>query len=197
MMSGMARDTELADLEQRGDREAFARLYRRHTPALYALAMRLTGGSVADSEDLVQESWIRAVERLGQFERRSTFRTWISGFIVNCYREHVRRRGAHATSIDAPAARRALLALVERPERRSHADPLDVERAIHELPDGYREVIVLHDLSGYTHREIAGLLEIDESTSRSQLARGRARLRDALRGTRIDTRRQSKEDGHE
>ncbi len=175
-----ANDSELAAFTSRRDESSFRTLYRAHTPAAYALAMRLTGGSGTDSEELVQEAWVRAVETLDAFGRRSAFRTWLSGIVVNCYRELVRQRSRGPRSlqeagVEAAAEQRAL-ASAGTPI----APPADVERAIARLADGYREVLVLFDLNGYTHQEIGRLLGISEGTSKSQLSRARRRLRELL-----------------
>ncbi len=168
------RDSPLERFARDRDEASFRSLYRAHAPALFALAMRLTGGRHSDSEELVQEAWVRAVEKLASFDRLSKFRTWLSGILVNCYRELVRRRSRGPRSlaeagVEAAAEREAL-----RGRSASRAEPADVERAIARLADGYREVLVLHDLNGFTHQEIADLLGIAVGTAKSQLARGSA-----------------------
>lgn len=167
--------TLLEEFLRRRDETAFRRLYRHHTPGLFALAVRLAGAR-NDAEEIVQEAWVRAVERLDRFGGRSSFRTWLCGIVVNCHRERARRRLRDPEPLDvAPAAK-----VVAFPGRRPKADTIDVERALARLPDGYREVVVLYYLNGYTHREIGDLLGIDPGTSKSQLSRGRARLRELL-----------------
>ena len=156
------------------DEAAFRALYRRHTPVLYRLALRLGGGDEHWAEDLVQQTWIRAVEVLPGFAWRSAFRTWLSGIAVNCAREDWRRR-------------RISLEVAWGPEAQAAASPandaagrMDLERAIAELPDGYRQVLVLHDVEGFTHEEIATMLGIEAGTSKSQLSHARRRLREEL-----------------
>lgn len=171
-------DRELAAaVASRGDEPAFRALYRRHTPALYRLALRLGGGDDAWAEELVQRAWIRAVEGLGAFGWRSTLSTWLGGIAINCARELWRE-----------ARTRSEIALVDdRDEMPAPSTPLlgaddrmDLDRAIGQLPDGYRQVFVLHDVEGYTHEEIGALLGIETGTSKSQLSRARQRLRAAL-----------------
>ena len=156
-------------LRTRGE-DAFEALYEAHTPALYALAMRLTGGDQGEAEDLVQESWVRAVRALSSFHRRSQLRTWLCGVLVN-----VRRARIHADwrMVDSPDVEPAA-------EIHGSDDAIDLERAIATLPEGARDVFVLHDVYGYTHQEIAEMLSIVEGTSKSQLARARALLRRSL-----------------
>jgi RNA polymerase sigma factor (sigma-70 family) len=154
-----------------GDEAAFRALFRRHSPSLYSLARRLLGWASADAEDAVQETWIRASERLESFRWQSALRTWLSGILVNRCRE-LRRRVAPAFGTP--------------PEDEEAVEPaddvlrMDLERAIAALPDGYRDVVVLHDVDGYTHDDIARLLDIDTGTSKSQLSRARQALRAAL-----------------
>jgi RNA polymerase sigma-70 factor, ECF subfamily len=156
-------------LRGRGE-DAFRALYRAHTPALYALAMRLTGGDKSEAEDLVQESWVRALTALQSFRAQSALRSWLCGVLVNVRRGRVR---ADWRIVDAPN--------VEPVEEKTGPDDaIDLERAIAALPDGARDVYVLHDVHGYTHREIAELMGIVEGTSKSQLNRARSLLRSSL-----------------
>ncbi len=90
-------------LRARGE-DAFRALYRAHTPALYALALRLTGGDQGEAEDLVQESWVRAVRALSSFRGRSALRSWLCGLLVNVRRERIR---ADWRTVDAPDIRAA------------------------------------------------------------------------------------------
>jgi len=156
-------------LRGRGE-AAFRALYRAHTPALYALALRLTGGDPGEAEDLVQESWVRALTGLRTFRAQSSLRSWLCGVLVNVRRGRIR---ADWRIIDAPDVEP--LTDPTCPE-----DVIDLERAVAALPEGARDVYVLHDVHGYTHREIAGLLGIVEGTSKSQLNRARFLLRISL-----------------
>ena len=156
-------------LRGRGE-DAFRALYRAHTPALYALALRLTGGDEGEAEDLVQESWVRALTALRSFRAQSALRSWLCGVLVNVRRGRIRVDWRTIDALDAePLA-----------EATSPDDAIDLERAIATLPDGARDVYVLHDVEGYTHREIANLLGIVEGTSKSQLNRARVLLRSSL-----------------
>jgi RNA polymerase sigma-70 factor, ECF subfamily len=156
----------------RGDESAFRELYRRHTPAMYGAVLRLLARNAADAEDAVQEAWLRAVRGLGDFRGDSALRTWLIGIAIRCALEIGRRRRA-LTDPDPKAPDQAP----------SPAVRLDLEHAIASLAGGYREVVVLHDVYGYTHAEIGELLGIDEGTSKSQLSRARQALRRAMSGT--------------
>jgi RNA polymerase sigma-70 factor (ECF subfamily) len=163
----MPSDEQLLDAFARDRSETvFLALYDRHAPAMYALARRLMGGE-ADAADVLQDAWLRALTRLNQFRRESSLRTWLCGFIVNCCRERYR----------GPLFEEA----ADHAARQHPADlRLDLETALASLPQGARAIVVLHDVQGYTHREIAIALGIDEGTSKSQLSRGRAALRRRL-----------------
>ncbi len=149
---------------------AFRQLYRRHAAALYGLLRHLTGGDPTEAEDLAQEAWLRAVAGLGRFRWGSSFRTWLRGIGVNCWRERIRGLHPEQTLSDDAAAPAEL-------ERHSLLDRLALEEALARLAPGYRAVLVLHDVEGYRHEEVADLLGITEGTSKSQLARARAALR--------------------
>jgi RNA polymerase sigma-70 factor (ECF subfamily) len=156
------------------DREekAFRALYRRHTPVLFKFALRLVGGRTAEAEDVIQTAWIRAAGRLDGFRWDSSLRTWLTGIALNCYRETIRA--------DRRAGDRIPLDVSELPvARRVHREipRIDLERAIAQLPDGYREVLILHDIEGYTHEEIGTLMGIRNGTSKSQLSRARRAVR--------------------
>jgi RNA polymerase sigma-70 factor (ECF subfamily) len=152
-----------------GDEEAFRLLFRRYTPRLYAVALRLCGGRSDAAEDAVQTAWLRAARRLDGFEWRSSLATWLTGIAINCVRE-ARRRPA-PESVAAEVLDRLPAPLVPVGDR------VDLDRAIAALPDGYREVLVLHDVEGFTHEEIATALGIAAGTSKSQLFHARRAVR--------------------
>jgi RNA polymerase sigma-70 factor, ECF subfamily len=183
-VKGSNGDPELAaSFLARRDEAAFRALYRKHTPALLGLATRLASGRAAEAEEIVQEAWVRAAERLEAFRWRSSLRTWLSGFVVNVWRERSRsalRETASAAAVEPGDS--APFASVER---------IDLERAVAGLPNGFRAAVVLHDVEGFTHEEIAELLGIDPGTSRSQLARARRNLRASLSSNDAAMRRTS------
>lgn len=180
----MVADRALAEQVWRDrDERAFRTLYRRHTPALYQFVLRLLGGNEPEAEDVVQEAWIRAVERLADFRWESSLKSWISGIALNVCRGLFRRkerRWITLTPGDEPA--------VEPPR---DVELIDLEWAIASLADGYRAILVLHDVEGFTHEEIAERLDISANTSKSQLSRARRALRAALAEHRTGTRVES------
>ncbi len=164
-----------AFLAQR-EEQAFRRLYRRHTPRLYQFALRLVGGSEREAEELVQDTWVRAVERLPDFRWESQLRTWLAGIALNRSRELFRQRSKQHNVLSVDALEENCAALVSE-----NFEHIDLERALAALPQGYREILLLHDVEGYTHQEIGGMLDIEAGTSKSQLHRARRAVRAALR----------------
>lgn len=171
-------DRSLAEQVLAGDEGAFRQLYRRHTPRLHQLALRLLGGSEADAEDVVQDTWIKAVEKLDTFRWESAFGTWLHAIAVNVSREAARRRGRRQETEFPERMEPAAPAPLERVE------VMDLERAIAALPDGYRTVLVLHDVEGFTHEEIAEQLGIAAGTTKSQLFWARRAVRAQLAPTK-------------
>jgi len=166
-------DRELADrVASHGDEAAFRALYRRHTPTLHRFVLRLTGGNTAQAEDLTQETWLRAARGLGRFRWKSAFRTWLLGIALNQYRELARRDGRRITFVEAE--REAPGEAIE-PGRR-----MDLERALQLLPPGFRTVLLLHDVEGFTHREIGEQLGISDGTCKSRLHEARKAMRRLL-----------------
>lgn len=168
---------DLVRLAREGDRSAFEGLYRRNAGRIYALCLRLTG-RVAEAEDMTQEAFIRAWQKLDSFEGRSLFSSWLHRLAVNVVLNERRSRGGW----------RSTEALEDHPSaRESEAPPPpsgrggDLETAIAALPESARCVFVLHEVYGYTHEEIAGIAGIAEGTSKAHLHRARTLLREALR----------------
>lgn len=166
-----ATDRELVDaVLHSGDEAAFRALYRRHTPRLFMLVTRLLARGDREAEDVVQETWVHAFESLGRFAWNSSFATWLTGIGLNRVRDRVRRYGrSRETGVDT------------LPETAAAADPrdvrIDLERLIERLPDEQRMVLVLHDVEGMKHREIAEHLGIPEGTSKTHLFNARRSLR--------------------
>ena len=163
-----APDDRALDRLRRGDEAAFRDLYKLHTPRLFAIALRLLSRR-ADADDAVQETWFRAVRGIRSFRGESSFPTWLTGIVIRCSLEALRKRGPADPGASESSVNPA-------PDL-----TLDLERAVASLPDGYRTVLILHDVEGLTHDEIAGMLEIEPGTSKSQLFHARRALRERLR----------------
>ena len=158
-----------------GDHDAFERLYRAHVGRVYALARRMVGEDVA--EDLTQEVFIRAWQKLGTFRGDAQFGTWLHRLAVN----HLLSRRATTRKQEARTVEgEGILDRIVAPRWRSSAAGLDLDAALQRLPAGAREVFVLYDVEGYAHEEIAELVGISVGTSKSQLHRARMLLRGYL-----------------
>lgn len=154
-----------------GDAGAFRGIYETHVGRVYALCLRMTGER-GDAEELTQDVFVRAWERLGSFRGESSFSTWLYRLAVNTVlmaRRTSRRR-----------ERRIVLAEHTAPVEGHGAERLDLERAIAGLPEGCRTVFVLHDVEGWRHHEIATFAGIAVGTSKAHLFRARRLLREAL-----------------
>jgi RNA polymerase sigma-70 factor, ECF subfamily len=159
-----------------GDMAAQRALYDRHVDRVYRLAFRLAGDDDL-ARDFTQETFVRAFDRLAGFRSESTLATWLHSIGVsvalNGLRKVKRQRGR-----EAPLDEALTVGSTTR-----HAEPDLKERlaqAIDALPEGYRVVFVMHEVEGYTHEEIAAALGVQPGTSKAQLFRARAKLRESL-----------------
>ena len=170
--------TATADCVQQaanGDVRAFEELYRTHLPRVHGLVRRMTGGR--DADELTQDVFVRVWQKLGSFRGDSAFGTWLHRLAVNVVIERFRTDTARRQRlIDGEAI---FETLSSPPGRRDIS--MDFEAALEKLPDGAREIFVLHDVEGYKHTEIATLLGISSGTSKAQLHRARMMLRKHLR----------------
>lgn len=178
------------DRARTGDRRAMQRLYREHAPHVFAVVRRLAGDEQL-AQDLSQDVWIRAFEKLDQFRGDSGFGTWIHRIARNLALSRLRRR-KRRPDVEGEASRGSS----SPPPEEAVINRRMLEEALDQLPPGYREVLVLHDVEGMTHREIADALDVAVGTSKSQLHKARARMRELL-GTSSRGRRQdeTKENG--
>ena len=175
-----ASDLELARAASEGDRSAFETLYQRHHRRVFSLCMRMTGSTV-DAEDLTQDVFIQLYRRIGSFRGESAFSTWLHRLTVNQVLMRFRKRDVRMefTTTDGE-----LPQTLEYEQGNLIAPPIidsiAIDRAIAELPPGYRTIFVLHDIEGYEHEEIAKLLGVTIGTSKSQLHKARLKLRALL-----------------
>ena len=161
-----------------GDSAAFERLYRAHVGRVTALARWLLGGD--EVEDAVQDAFIRAWQKLGTFSGEAAFGTWLHRVAVNVV---LTRRAALGTRRDRFLADDAVLESLPSPAAPSVGGlGLDLERMLPLLPEGARQIFVLHDVEGYRHEEIADLMGVTTGTTKSQLHRARMLLRQRLEG---------------
>ena len=172
-----ADDTELVAAIHRGDPGSREALYHRYKRRVFALAVRIVGAG--DAEEVSQEAFIRIFRGLPKFRGDSALGTWIYRLSVNAALSHRSRRGAVPGAAGDPEVPIAA-ALVEGPPTGDAVLRARLERALWRLPVGYRTVIVLHDVEGLEHEEVAQILGCHVGTSKSQLHKARGKLREIL-----------------
>jgi len=179
-------EAEAIRLACEGDPNAFERLYKLHSRRVYALCLRFAGNPT-DAEDLTQEAFLQLFRKIHTFRGESKFSTWLHRLAVNVVLMRRRRKRHPEVSLDATnesddTDSRPLLDLGGPDLRLSGAlDRVNLNRALEQLPDGYREMFILHDVEGYEHNEIAEILGCSAGNSKSQLFKARLRLRALLR----------------
>lgn len=160
-----------------GDRDAYYKLYKLYSRSMYNVCYRITGRQ-EDAEDALQEAFISAFKNLGSYRADATFGAWLKRIVVNKSINVLKKR-KHEWMPDEEEWDIA----EATPAEDLYKEELTVDRvkkAIEELPDGYRSVLSLYLLEGYDHQEIAGIMGISESTSKSQLNRAKGKLREKL-----------------
>ena len=171
------------------DERAFRALWRRHAPRMHGMLLRMLRGDGRAAEDALQEAWIRAADKLGAFRWESALSTWLTGIAVRCALESGRAAGrrqrleqqALARGMDHGSGGAAPdLAATQLDPAGKLAMTVDLASALARLPDEGRDVLLLHDVEGYTHGEIAQMLGIEEGTSKSRLWRARRAMRGML-----------------
>ena len=168
----MHEDRELATRAARGDMAAFEALYRRHSSRVHAICLRLTADRMS-AEEAVQDVFVRLWERLGSFRGESAFSSWLHRLAINTVLQTMRstrRREARVATSDDAALEDAPIRALAVEER------IDLEDAIARLPQQVRMVVVLHDIEGFSHEEIAVMTGVPPGTIRSQLSRARKTL---------------------
>lgn len=171
-------ETGLVDQAASGDRAAFEVLYRRHRDRVYGLVWRLAGGDAGLAEDLLQEAFVRAWRKLDGFRGDSRFGTWLHRLAVNVALSDRRirmRQVRRETALEGPVER-AMPGDLD--VRAGHQ--LDLEQAIAQLPERARAVLVLYDVEGYSHAEIAEITGMAVGSSKAQLHRARKLVREEL-----------------
>jgi RNA polymerase sigma-70 factor (ECF subfamily) len=174
-------DFELAQRSAAGDREAFAELYHRHFRRVYALTLRMTSNP-STAEDLTQEVFIHLYNKIGSFRGDSAFTTWLHRMTVNHVLMYFRKSSTRSELLTREGETPIQIVRgTENANKMPVVDRIALEKAISELPPGYRSVFVLHDVEGYEHEEIGRMLGCSTGTSKSQLHKARLKLRDLIR----------------
>ena len=179
--SAAATETQLIARAQRGDEEAFAALFEAHKRRVYSLCLRMLGNPT-EAEDLTQEAFLQLFRKIATFRGESAFSTWLHRLAVNVVLMHLRKKGLNQISLDETENSQG------EPIKRDYGDDdrrlvgsidrIGLNRAISELPPGYRTVFILHDVEGYEHNEIAEIMNCSIGNSKSQLHKARLKLRE-------------------
>lgn len=184
-------EAELIEKAKHGDAQAFQALYDKHKRRVYSLCLRMTANT-AEAEDLTQEAFLQLYRKIGTFRGESAFSTWLHRLSVNVVLMHLRKKSLPLVSLeettqageeDTPkkdfgAEDLALAGSIDR---------LQLQKAVDDLPPGYRAIFVLHDVEGYEHNEIATIVGCSIGNSKSQLHKARMKLRDLLKIKRSET----------
>lgn len=175
-----ASDLDLCRLAADGDLAAFELIYQRYNRRTYSLCLRMTA-SQTEAEDLTQEVFIQLFRKIGSFRGDSAFSTWLHRLTVNQVLMHFRRRSVknEKTSEDGEMPEQTVVGSTN-PNKMQVVDRIALKNAIAELPKGYKNVFVLHDIEGFEHEEVARRLGISVGTSKSQLHKARLKLRGLL-----------------
>ncbi len=169
-------ERQLIRLAADGDARAIRTLYDRYAPRVYAVVRRIAADDDA-AQDYAQEAWIRAIRALPTFRGDARFSTWLHRIAVNAALQSLRKADARNRREQDPVE--------DVPVGPRHADTLlqkRLEDALGTLPEGMREVLILHDVEGYTHEEIGDVLGVTSGTSKSQLFKALAKMRALLSG---------------
>lgn len=168
-------EDELVRRASDGDGSAIRELYERHAPRVFAVVRRIAADEPT-AHDYAQEAWIRAIRALPSFRGDARFSTWLHRIAVNAALQAARRSSTREKR-RVPMPKRVPV----DPEPRDVLLSERLEEALDRLPDGMRQVLVLHDVEGYTHREIGEMLGVATGTSKSQLFKARTKMREMLR----------------
>ena len=185
----MDQHNSIVEACRRGDRKAQFELYRLYSKAMYNICLRMLG-TVENAEDVMQNSFIDVYSKLDSFRFESSIGAWIKRIVINNCINYLKKRRLMFTELTENAAfvsedgdsndfSGSLYALTD-----SHLDVPKIQKAIQQLPDGYRVVFTLYAMEGYDHEEIGFILGVNEATSKSQYSRAKAKLRDILQSPR-------------
>jgi RNA polymerase sigma-70 factor (ECF subfamily) len=183
-------ESEAIERAKQGDEGAFKVLYDLHKRRVYSLCLRMTQNT-ASAEDLTQEAFLQLFRKIATFRGESAFSTWLHRMAVNVVLMQLRKKNLPIVPIDETTEGDEEGTVKKEPgapdDRLTGAiDRLRLQRAVDELPPGYRTIFVLHDVEGYEHNEIAEMVGCSIGNSKSQLHKARMKLRDFLKTSRAE-----------
>ena len=176
-----ASDFDLAQAASKGDMVAFEEIYQRHHRRVYSICLRMLQNA-NEAEDLTQDVFIQLYRKIGSFRGDSAFTTWLHRMTVNQVLMHFRKRNVKYEKVtEEGETPDQIVKGTSDPERMRVVDKIALEHAIDQLPNGYKNVFVLHDVEGFEHEEVARILGCSVGTSKSQLHKARLKLRKLLK----------------
>lgn len=179
-------ESDVLRLAQQGNASAFEFLYRFHRERVYSLCLRMVKDPV-QAEDLTQETFLAVLRGIREFRGQSAFTTWLHQVTRNTVLMRLRKKKFNETSLDEMASPESQSSSSPMelgiPDRHLEATPdrMILQSAVSKLPLGFRKILLLHDVHGYEHREVAAMLGCATGTSKSQLHKARLRLREFLK----------------
>jgi len=182
-------EAEAIERAKQGDAQAFQALYDKHKRRVYSLCLRMTANT-AEAEDLTQEAFLQLYRKIATFRGESAFSTWLHRLSVNVVLMHLRKKSLPVVSLEETTQGEE-----DTPKKDFGADDLalagsidrlQLQKAVDDLPPGYRTIFVLHDVEGYEHNEIATIVGCSIGNSKSQLHKARMKLRDLLKLNRAE-----------
>ncbi len=176
-----ATDFELAQAASKGDMVAFEEVYQRHHRRVYSICLRMLQNAY-EAEDLTQDVFIQLYRKIGSFRGDSAFTTWLHRMTVNQVLMHFRKRNVKYEKVtEEGETPDQIVTGTSDPEKMRVVDKIALESAIEQLPNGYKNVFLLHDVEGFEHEEVARILGCSVGTSKSQLHKARLKLRKLLK----------------
>jgi RNA polymerase sigma-70 factor (ECF subfamily) len=176
-----ATDFELATAASQGDMAAFEEVYRRHHRRVYSVCLRMLQNT-SEAEDLTQDVFIQLYRKIGSFRGDSAFTTWLHRMTVNQVLMHFRKRTVKfEKTTEEGETPVQIVSGTANPEKMRIVDKIALDNAIDQLPTGYKNVFVLHDVEGFEHEEVARILGCSVGTSKSQLHKARLKLQKLLK----------------
>ena len=175
-----AKDFELTQAAANGNMTAFEEVYSRHHRRVYSICLRMLQNAT-EAEDLTQDVFIQLHRKIGSFRGDSAFTTWLHRLTVNQVLMHFRKRNVKfEKTTEEGETPVQIVPGTENQSKMPVVDKIAIEHAIEQLPNGYRNVFMLHDVEGYEHEEVARILGCSVGTSKSQLHKARLKLRKLL-----------------
>jgi RNA polymerase sigma-70 factor (ECF subfamily) len=184
-------------MAQEGNAAAFERLYRQYSRRVYATCLRIVQNE-SEAEDLTQEAFLQLFRKIHTFRGEAKFSTWLHRLTINLVLMRRRKKRHPELSLDSTLESgeedSRLFMEPGGPDLRLNGviDQINLSRAIEQLPEGYKEMFILHDIEGYEHNEIAKILGCSVGNSKSQLYKARLRLRELLQEALLNRAREKR-----